>query len=132
MAGFADIVRNGVALADSLTTTLQDAVTYEPWVSINGFGDDSYGSPQSIPAIIERGARLVVDAEGREIRAEHTINLLRPIAANGAVGRDEPIDGRDKFTLSDGSTGRIAAVESLVNPATGAGYYHIVSIGKNT
>lgn len=127
---FAKIVRDGVALANTLTASLQDSVTYEPWIASDGFGQHVYGSPQQIPAIIERQSKMIIDLAGQEIRAEHVINILRPIPANGAAGRDEPIDARDRFTLADGSTGIIAAVETLVDPAISAGYYHIVSIGR--
>lgn len=130
MAGFADIVRNGVALANSLTGTLQVPVSYEPWIDQDAFGNALYGPVQTVMAIVERESRLVVDASGQEIKAEHTINLLRPVAPNGAESRDEPIDGRDRFTLPDGSTGRIATVETLVDPAINSGYYHIVHVGK--
>ena len=130
MAGFADIVRQGVALADSLTSTLQDEVTYEAWTGSDGFGEYSFAAPVQIPALIEKSDKTVIDMQGREIRAEHVISLLRPIAANGATGRREPIDNRDKFTLPDGSTGIIAGVDTLVDPDTGAGYYHIVSLGR--
>ena len=130
MAGFADLVANGVALADRLTGTLQVNVSYEPWIGQNAFGDYEYGPAQFLPAIVERQSKMVIDLQGQEIRAEHVINILRPVSANGANGRDEPIDARDKFTLQDGSTGIIASVETLLNPVTNAGYYHIVSIGK--
>lgn len=130
MAGFADIVRNGVALADSLTATLQDAVTYEAWIGSDGFDEPSYAAGVQISALIEKSDKTVIDTQGREIRTESVISLLRPIAPNGATGRQEPIDNRDKFTLPDGTTGIIAGVETFVDADTGAGYYHIVSLGR--
>lgn len=130
MAGFADLVRNGVALADSLTATLQANVTYEAWTGRDGFGEPIYAAATLVPALVERTSKMVIDSAGRQIRAEHVISFLRPIAANGAAGRDEPIDARDRITLPDGSTGIIAAVDTLVDPDTGAGYYHTVSMGR--
>lgn len=130
MANFDALIRQGLALADSLTSSLQDEVTYEAWVGSDAFDEPSYAAPKQIPALIEKQNRMVIDQEGREIRAEHAISLLRPIEAHGAAGRNEPIDNRDRFTLPDGSTGIIAAVETFIDPSTGAGYYHIVSLGR--
>jgi hypothetical protein len=129
MAGFADLVASALVLADSLTSTLQASVSYEAWIAKDGFDEPTYAAAVSLPALIERKSKLVIDKEGREVRSEHTITLLRPIPSNGAAGREEPIDPRDKFTIPDGTTGIVAAVETLVNPNTGAGYYQIVSLG---
>ena len=127
--GFSKLVRDGVALADSLTSSLQDEVVYEPWIGLDGFGGSEYGPPQNIPAIIEKSDSLQRDSEGRDIRVDTRINILKPILANGADERDEPIDPRDRFTLPDGTTGPVASVETLIDPATGFGYYQIVSLG---
>lgn len=129
MAGFADLVAQGVALADSLTATLQANCTYEAWLGVDRFGKESYAAGVSMPTLIERKQDLVVDYEGEEVLSLATISILRPITNNGAAGRQEPIDPRDRFTLPDGTTGRILTVESFVSPTSGAGYFHVVKLG---
>ena len=129
MAGFADLVASGVALANQLTGTLQDDVLYQAWIGQDLFGDYEYSDGVSLGAIVERKQDLVTDYEGQEVVSSHTISLLKPVLANGTPGRSEPIDPRDKFTLSDGTTGRILSVETLMNPVTGAGYYQVVKLG---
>lgn len=126
---FDKLIRDGLALADRMTASLQPQVTHQAWIGNDGFGDSQYAPPQSYPALVERKDRLMRNKEGQEIRSEHVVSFLRPVAPQGAEGRDEPIDPRDIITLPDGSTGPIAAVETFVDPATGAGYFHIVALG---
>jgi len=129
MAGFADLVSSGVALANQLTGTLQDTVQYQAWVSQDTFGDYVYADAITLKAIVERKQDLVMDYEGQEIVSSHVISLLTPLPDNGAAGRSEPIDPRDLFTISDGTSGRILSVETLMNPVTSAGYFHVVKLG---
>lgn len=125
------IIRNGVALADRLTQSLQPEVTYEAWTGSDGYGGYTYAAPVQIPALIEKSNELVGDADGNEIRAENVISILRPIDPNGAEGREEPIDPRDRVTLPDGATGPIASSETFVDTVSGNGYYHIIYLGSN-
>ena len=129
MAGFASLVANGVALANTLTSTLQDNVQFEAWIGRDEFNQPVYAAAVPIASIIERKQQLVTNYEGDEVVSDHTINILQPIANNGAAERFEPIDPRDRFTLPDGTTGKVASVDTLVNPETSAGYYHIVKLG---
>ena len=125
-----DIIRNGVALADSLTVSLQATVQHAAWTGQNGFGDDEHAANVARLAIVERKQKLVRNAAGEEVLSQHVISILRPISANGTSGRNEPIDVRDRFTLPDGTTGPIINVESFVDPSIGAGFYHIVYLGS--
>lgn len=126
---FANLVKNGVALANSLTSALQVGVTYRAWTGITAMGDYTYADPITVQALVEFKQQLVVDFSGNEVVSMHTINILQPISGNGAEGRTEPLDPRDLFTLPDGSTAKMATSETLVNPQTNAGYYHIVKLG---
>lgn len=130
MAGLADIVRQGVALADSLTQTLQPTVLHEAWIGDAGDGTPIFAPAQTRAAIIERRQRMIRNARGEEVRTAHTISILRPVSANGAPGRDEPIDARDRFTIPDGSFGPILAVESFTDKDTSSGYFHVVYLGE--
>lgn len=126
---FAKLVASGVALADKLTASLQSDVSYEAWIGINADGSYQYAAAVPVASIVERNQQTVVSYEGNEVLSTHTVNILRPIGPNGAAGRNEPVDPRDRFTLADGTTSRTLAVGTLVNPDTDAGYYHIVNLG---
>lgn len=123
MAGFRDIVANGVALADSLTASLQVTVQFEAWIGQDGFGQSQFAPAVPVQALVERKSKMVRTPTGEERLASHTITVLRPLAPNGAPGREEPIDGRDRFTLADGTTGPILAVEGLDDPVTTKPYF---------
>lgn len=127
MAGFADIVRNGVALADSLTQTLQARVTHEPYKSNDGEGGYTYGAKKTYPALVEKKAKITRNAAGEEIVSTHVVTILRPIKP--PPGRTEPIDQRDRFTLPDKSKPKILHVDSFTDADTNAGYFHQVYLG---
>lgn len=127
---FDDLIRSGVALADSLTDSLQVSVTHEAFTGLDDTGASSYAAGVSRKAIVERKNRQRVTGDGRTILTSAQITFLRPIAANGAAGRQEPVDTRDRITLPDGSTDPIADVEALLDPDTGRGYYAVVWLGR--
>lgn len=126
---FDDLIRTGVALADSLTAPLQASVTHEAYTGMDGFGKKVYATGVARPALVERKNKERRKPDGRTIITTAMITFLRPIAANGAAGRQEPVDTRDRITLPDGSTDPIADVEALLDPDTGAGYYTTVYLG---
>lgn len=128
---FDDLIRTGVSLADSLTGSLQATVAHQAWTGSDGF-NDTYAASVDRQAIVERKNRERQTADGRTILTTAQITFLRPIAAQGAAGRQEPIDSRDKLTLPDGSTDPIADVEALLDPDTGRGYYAVVWLGRAT
>lgn len=127
--GLADVVRSGVALADTVTTDLQAAVTHKAWTGRDVDRKPTYAAGVSRLAIVERRQRLIRTATGEQILSRHRIAFLRPIAANGAATRREPIDPRDVLTLPDGDTGPILEVTGVVDPSTGAPYYAEVWLG---
>jgi hypothetical protein len=129
--GLADIVRNGVALANRLTADLQAEVTHEAWTGQDDTGAPTYASAKTRTAIVERRQRLRRSPSGQELMSRHVVAFLAPIAANGAADRQEPIDPRDRITLPDGSTGPIIDVVSTVDSesATGHGYMYEVYLG---
>ena len=127
---FDDLIRTGVALADTLTGSLQDNVTHEAWTGRDGpTGDDTWAAGVSRQAIVSRKSRRHMSSTGQELLTSAKILFPRPIAANGASGRVEPIDGRDIITLSDGFTGPVVDVEAIMDPDTNAGYYTTVWLG---
>jgi hypothetical protein len=129
MAGLADIIRNAVAIADSATDTLQPKVRHAAWIGNDGEGGYQYASAVQRPALVERKQKLVRKADGEQVLSTHVVTFLRPIKKNGAAGRQEPIDPRDRITLPDGTTSNILSVNAFVDKDTGAGYLHEVYLG---
>ena len=129
MAGFADIIRQGVALADELTQDLQPSVEHEAWTGNDGTGGYTYDFAVSRPALVERKQKLVRKATGEQVLSTHVVTFLRPIEDNGATGRQEPLDPRDRITLADGTKSNILSIESFVDKDTDAGYFHEVYLG---
>jgi hypothetical protein len=126
----ADIVKAGVAIADSQTQSLQVPVTFEAWI-----GDDEvysrpqYAAPVTMMALVEMKQRLIRLPNEEEILQRAMVTFLRPIAPNGAAERREPIDPRDKITLPNGYTGPIKNVEGLETTLPNSPYFVEVTLG---
>lgn len=126
----ASIIASGVALAHSITDSLQASVTLEQWTSTNGFSKDSYAAGVVYKALVEKKNVLREASADQELVAEHVITFLAPITSNGATGRQNPIDARDRITLPDGTSGLILDIQTVLNPETGKGYYQQVTLGR--
>lgn len=127
-----DIIRSGVTLADSLTTPLQSSITLQRWIGQDAFGKPTYATSEIISCIIEHRLRLKTLSDGRQLQARAVITIPRPLSANGASGRREPIDLRDKITLADGTTGRIVDVEGVLDPDTQRPYAIEIWLGDQS
>ena len=125
-----DIVRNAVATINTITGSLQVNVTHQAWTGQSGTGTPTYAAGVVRPAIVEKKTRDRRMADGRVIMTIAYIVFIHPIAANGAAGRVEPIDARDKFTLPDGTTGPVIDTNAFLDPNTNAGYLHEVWLGR--
>ena len=121
--GFRDLIKSGVALADSLTSDLQPLVDFEAWIGQDAFGQAQYAPPVKVRCLVERKQKLIRTAAGNEVMSSHALTILRPLAPNGAPHRSEPVDTRDRFTLADGTTGVILNAEGFDDPVTNAGYF---------
>ena len=120
--GLAEVIRGGVRIANGITSGLQVVVEHEAWV-----GQDSYGKPQfatavARPALVEAKQRMRRMTNGQEVLQLASITFLQMPEANGAEGRREPIDPRDRLTLPDGITGPIIDVSGMTDPGTDAAY----------
>ena len=124
------ILRKGVALANTLTAALQDTVKHEAWIGHDGFAKPTY-DPSSInrQAIVEMDQRLIRLADGQEVQQRARVTVIGPITGNGANGRKEPVDPRDRITLPDGTTGPILDVKGVSDPSTGAPYAYTIILG---
>lgn len=114
MAGFNDLVRDLVAVADTLTGSLQTNVTHYAWseASVDASGKVAWGSGTSRAALVENVNTLVRNQQGELVTASTKVTFLRPVT----------IDVRDKIVLPDGKTGPIARISGMINPSTNAPY----------
>jgi hypothetical protein len=105
--GLADIVRNAVAIADSLTTDLQPEVTLYLFseATVDGYGSITWGAPHAHKAIVEAKRRLVRNAEGHDVLSNHKLTFPRWVE----------LDPRDKLVLSDMTTGPILAIGGMID-----------------
>jgi len=119
VSGFADLVRDCVAIANDLTSTLQANVTHYPWLSAT---KDSYGKVTWVavvrPALVEERTRLVRNQQGEHVVATCTVTFLVPVA----------VDPRDRIVLPSGRETPIMNVSDLVDPDTKLPYMTQVAL----
>lgn len=125
--GFDTIVRSGVALANSLTASLQVTVTHEAWTGNNVHGKHTYAAPISRLAIVEHKQLLRRTRDATVTMVEPSVLILEPVDDNGATGRKEPIDPRDRITLPDGRILTQLLVEMVMDPETNRPYMYMVT-----
>jgi len=127
--GFDSLVRSGVALANTLTTSLQTTVEHSAWTASDGRGAPVFASSVSRPALVEYKQKAVRTSTGETVLSTSKVTILGPVEETSATGREGPIDPRDKIVLSDGTTGPIVAVNGLLDPLTNQPYMYEVYIG---
>jgi len=127
--GLADIVRSGIALAKEVTSDLQVDVSHEAWISNDSYGKRVYAAAVTLSGIVEKKERLIRDFAGVVVVSKTKITILQPVTANGATGRREPIDPRDRITPPDGVTGPILNAEGMIDSSTGAPYMFEIYLG---
>lgn len=124
-----DIIKNAVAIADTVTAPLQVAVDHYAWTGSDDFSKPTYARPVSRLAVVEELQRYRRTETGQEIVQKASITFIRPISANGASQRREPIDPRDKIVLANGYTGPILNVQGITDPGTDQPYMLEVILG---
>ena len=129
--GLADILRSGIAIADTVTKGVQVNVTHEAWTGQNGHGTETYAAAVTRKAIVDLTRKQRPTASGKLVNVVATVIILEPVLPNGAAGRFEPIDPRDKLTLPDGTTGPILnGPNSVMDPATSRGLFNEIYLGE--
>ena len=126
---FNKLIAQGVAIANSLTESLQANVTHEPWIDSGANGQPIFDSAVSRPAVVSYNRTLIRTTEGEQVMQSATGMFLDLIEAHGAEGRREPVDPRDRITLPDGYKGPIVNVRGPVDPDTNAPYFLEVALG---
>jgi len=127
--GLADIVRSGIAIAKNVTAGLQVEITLEAWTGNDAYGSSTYAAKVPLSAVVEEEQRLIRQDTGDDVMSKTKVTILQPVTANGATGRREPIDPRDRIILSNGVTGPILDAKGLIDPSTNAPYMFEVWLG---
>lgn len=132
------LIANGIKTADKFTSGpkgVQVELPYRAWVGQDDWGKPTYDppadeDPATIFAIVEQKLESKLDmGTGKVIETKAKLTILKPVPANGAEGRIEPIDPRDLILLPDGSSGPIYRPQGLTNPGTGLPFMLEVWIG---
>lgn len=126
---FSKFIRRGVKLVDKFTLDGQAQITHEAWIAQDKFGKATYALPVTLRCVIDSRQRIIITTGGQTITVMSTLTFTSPIAPNGAFGRREPIDPRDKITLPNGFTGPIIDTSAPIDPKTGAGYIQQIMLG---
>ena len=125
----ANVVRSGVRVANKLTASLQVPIQHSAWIGQDDYSKALYSPVASIrQAIVEMGPVAVRTTRGEIVFAKAKVTIIGPIPDNGASGRSEPIDPRDKIILPDGSVGDILEMSAPIDPATMRPYYYEVTL----
>ena len=120
MAGFADLVRSLVAVADGLTDSLQVAVTHYSYASATKDATQkvTWGSGVSRKALVEDVHTMVRDQQGQMVLVTTKVTFLRSFA----------IDARDRIVLPGGKEAPIARIAGLVDPDGIAGGRYLLEV----
>lgn len=116
----AAVIADAVAGAAALTQSLQVPVSLEQWIGHkDGSAKPDYDEPLVLAAIVQEGSTQVRTSTGETFTARACVSFLELPPINGAAGRREPIDPRDRITLPSGLTAPIVDnVGALLNPDT--------------
>jgi hypothetical protein len=123
------LVRGAAAIARSVTDSLQVTITHEAWIGNDAYGAPLFATAVARAALSEQKQVLRRTANGENVLSRTKLTFLDPISGNGADGRREPFDPRDRITLPDGTTGPILDVSGLADPTTSYPYMYEVYLG---
>lgn len=127
-----DILRSGINIANNVTASIQGSVTLEQWTGQDGYGAPTYASSVAVDAIIDLTRKTRPTASGQLVTVVATVTCLESISPNGASGRQEPIDPRDRITLPNGATGPIVNVpDAVLDPLTNRPFFNVIYLGEN-
>jgi len=127
----ATLLQSGVKIANNLTASLQVKIKREAWIGSDQFGKKQYAAADYLDCIVDETLKEIQNTAGQTIAISATLTIVGDVLPNGAAGRREPIDPRDRITMPDGSIGPIvqSPFGSVINPLTGRGFVQVVMIG---
>lgn len=126
------LVSDLIGLASEITKDfdLQAKAKIERWISSSETGKYTYSIPIFIDCIEDSKQRIITTSTGQPITIMSSLTFLDPIPSQGASGRREPIDPRDRITAPSGFSGPIVDVGGTINPETGRGFITEVMLGR--
>ncbi len=127
--GLDDIFRDGVALMNTTLADLQGDITIAPWTGHDFNVKPTYAAAVTYPAIINRTQRVLRGKDGQTFNISASVQLLQPVTATVATGRQNPIDPRDKVTLPNGDSWPILRIGGVDDPSTSAPYAAEIFLG---
>jgi hypothetical protein len=122
--GLSDIVRSGIALADSLTGSLQVPVKHYMYseATIDDTGKITWAAPHVRMGIVENARTQQRQKESRDVASDVQVTFPRPF----------PIDTRDKLVMPDGNGDTVInRVAGVFDPLTNDIYMIQVWIGSS-
>ena len=120
--GLLDTVRNGIAVAKSLTSDLQANVSHRSALGpASGSGEVPLGPAVQRPALVTRKQKVVRSTTGQMITSIAEIVFLDP----GVV-----VNELDEIVLPDGTTGPIVWSEGFVDRGAGSPMLTQVYLGQ--
>lgn len=130
---FEDLIRSGISLAQSLTSSLQEDITLERWIADDDQGKHVYANPLKLTALVEHTDKRLGFDQGMEIVQTTMLTILTPIKklSPTVTGRQEPVDQRDRIAFVSGwKSGPILQTDrGLKDPKTGRPYMVRVQLG---
>lgn len=99
---------------------MPDTVTYEPYGSEDAYGAKVYGTAKTVKARVEQLARLVRDANGREV-VSNTRVILKPVATDGSAFTPTV---KDRLTLPAGYTPQAPPPINVLRVNDDGGLHH--------
>jgi hypothetical protein len=118
-----DVLRTGVAIADSVTKPVQATVRFRRYVSGDEYGTKVY-SPN--PPAVGLPLKAVVDWKQKQVRTpDGVLSVSRAsvtfldIKALVIATAGEGVDDNDQIVLPDGTTGPILDMSGFIDAGTG-------------
>jgi hypothetical protein len=128
--GLDAVVRKSIQLAKRVTSDLLVTVTHEPWIGNDLYGQPQFAASEDRQAFVDYRQRKFTSEGGTETVQAVVVTFVDPFDAQGADGRQEPVDTRDRITLPNGRTARIIEVRgAAIDPTTNLPYMVEVVLG---
>jgi hypothetical protein len=113
-----DALHAGVAVADTVTKSLQSTVRYQRYGGEDAYGEKILGSVISMKAIVDWKQKQVRTMAGILTVSRAAVTFL-DINALVAATNGDGINDEDIITLPDGTTGPILDMAGFIDPGTG-------------
>jgi hypothetical protein len=113
-----DVLRSGVAIADSILKPLECDVTLERYIGTDGYGTDLWAPPVTMKAICD-WRQAQVTTVGGSLAVSRVVVTFIDIKEMEAKTNGEGISDQDRITLPDGTTGPILDMAGFIDAGTG-------------